>query len=413
MNGGEVRHHSLDALRAFALLLGVVFHSALSYVLPPGAWAVGTTQPSNFLGWFVIYTHSFRMELFFLLAGFFAALVIEKRGVSAFIRDRARRILLVFLVALYPMKLALGVLWGVGGLRTGWLELPPETASQPWWRSCLEILFFESWPDIRLTHLWFLYYLVIITTLFLGVRWVVIRWFSRFANRLISGRGFRNVISLRSFPLLLAALTTPMLAMMRGPGVDTPDQSFSWNFPVLALYCGYFTLGWWLHRQAGLLDVLARRWKSLLILGVVTSLPASIGAAVQLEAGPWVTENAAAVKWATSFAASLTMALSVFGWLGGFARFFSRPSDRIRYMADASYWIYVAHLPLVVGLQIGVAKWALPWWVQLPLLNAVTFTILLLSYHVFVRFTWVGAWLNGRRRTRKSRIVSANSVASF
>jgi len=86
MNSSNDRYHSLDALRAFALLLGVVFHSALSYVVPPGLWAVGTTQPSHFLGWFVYYTHSFRMELFFLLAGFFAALVVEKRGVMAFLR---------------------------------------------------------------------------------------------------------------------------------------------------------------------------------------------------------------------------------------------------------------------------------------------------------------------------------------
>jgi peptidoglycan/LPS O-acetylase OafA/YrhL len=83
MNTSNDRFHSLDALRAFALLLRVVFHSALSYVVPPGLWEVGTTQPSNFLGWFVYYTHSFRMELFFFLAGFFAALVVENPATSA------------------------------------------------------------------------------------------------------------------------------------------------------------------------------------------------------------------------------------------------------------------------------------------------------------------------------------------
>src|SRR5262245_39772819 len=39
------RFHSLDALRGFALLLGVFFHSLMPYVLPPGMWAVGTTKP--------------------------------------------------------------------------------------------------------------------------------------------------------------------------------------------------------------------------------------------------------------------------------------------------------------------------------------------------------------------------------
>src|SRR5215468_4001159 len=113
------RFHSLDALRAFALLLGVFFHSLMAYVLPPGIWAVGTTAPSMPLLWFVYYSHCFRMEVFFLLAGFFARLVIEKRGVSSFLRDRARRILLVFVVALYPMKLLLSSVWITGGLKTG------------------------------------------------------------------------------------------------------------------------------------------------------------------------------------------------------------------------------------------------------------------------------------------------------
>ena len=51
---------------------------------------------------------------------------------------------------------------------------------------------------------------------------------------------------------------------------------------------------------------------------------------------------------------------------------------------------YVAHLPLVVALQIGLANWTLPWRVQLPLLNVVAFAILLFSYHACVRFTWLG-----------------------
>src|SRR5215510_15942307 len=93
------RFHSLDALRAFALLLGVFFHSLMAYILPPGIWAVGTKAPSTTLYWFVYYSHCFRMEVFFLLAGFFARLVAKKRGPASFLWDRAKRILLVFVVA--------------------------------------------------------------------------------------------------------------------------------------------------------------------------------------------------------------------------------------------------------------------------------------------------------------------------
>lgn len=129
------RDHALDALRAFILLLGVVFHSAISFVFRnDGTWAVGTADTSFVLWWFLSYAHSFRMETFFLLAGFFAALVVSRRGEAAFLRDRARRILGVFAVLVLPMTLLSTMLWIEGGMKTGWLQLPPEVAALPIWQ---------------------------------------------------------------------------------------------------------------------------------------------------------------------------------------------------------------------------------------------------------------------------------------
>ena len=51
----------------------------------------------------------------------------------------------------------------------------------------------------------------------------------------------------------------------------------------------------------------------------------------------------------------------VLGFLGLFTRFCQRPNAWGRYLADASYWIYLVHLPVVIALQIMVARWALPW----------------------------------------------------
>jgi hypothetical protein len=42
------------------------------------------------------------------------------------------------------------------------------------------------------------------------------------------------------------------------------------------------------------------------------------------------------------------------------------------------------------------------WWIKILKINAIAFVILLSSYHVCVRFTWVGAWLNGRRALPKA-----------
>ena len=89
------RLHALDAARAFALLLGIVLHATMSFFMfiPVQDPSQSTTLAVTF---YVI--HVFRMSLFFLLAGFFAHLVLHRRGTRAFAKDRAKRILVPMIV---------------------------------------------------------------------------------------------------------------------------------------------------------------------------------------------------------------------------------------------------------------------------------------------------------------------------
>ena len=80
-SSNELRHHSLDALRALALLLGVLLHASMSF-LPNSEyfWLVHDPVQSELLGPVFFSIHVFRMPLFFLLAGFFAYIVLKKKG---------------------------------------------------------------------------------------------------------------------------------------------------------------------------------------------------------------------------------------------------------------------------------------------------------------------------------------------
>jgi fucose 4-O-acetylase-like acetyltransferase len=69
------RHHDLDALRAFAMLLGIALHAALSFM--DGIWMVRDDQMSGALTLLVHAVHGFRMPLFFLLSGLFRHLESE------------------------------------------------------------------------------------------------------------------------------------------------------------------------------------------------------------------------------------------------------------------------------------------------------------------------------------------------
>jgi peptidoglycan/LPS O-acetylase OafA/YrhL len=69
-------------------------------------------------------------------------------------------------------------------------------------------------------------------------------------------------------------------------------------------------------------------------------------------------------------------------------------------MADASYWMYLMHLPLITALQVLMITWPMHWVIKLPLILGVTTAFLLVTYHFGVRATFLGAFLNGRRHRR-------------
>ena len=48
--------------------------------------------------------------------------------------------------------------------------------------------------------------------------------------------------------------------------------------------------------------------------------------------------------------------------LGLALRYLNGYSATRRYLSDASYWIYLVHLPLVMALQVWTSRLALPWW---------------------------------------------------
>ena len=80
------RLHALDAIRAFALLLGVVFHAGFSFIpgIAPGMWAIVDTSPSRSLAVLLFTSHIFRMTLFFFIAGFFAHMAFHRKGARGF-----------------------------------------------------------------------------------------------------------------------------------------------------------------------------------------------------------------------------------------------------------------------------------------------------------------------------------------
>lgn len=95
----DPRRHDLDALRAAAMLLGIVYHAALSFAIGD-AWMVRDVQQSTALFVFQDFVHGFRMPLFILVSGFFTAMLWRQKGLKALLWHRCRRVLFPCLLGL-------------------------------------------------------------------------------------------------------------------------------------------------------------------------------------------------------------------------------------------------------------------------------------------------------------------------
>jgi len=93
------RRHDLDALRAAAMLLGIVYHAALSFALGPAWMAMDVSQsPAAYV--FQAFVHGFRMPLFMLVSGYFTAMLWRQKGMKALLWHRCRRVLFPCLAGL-------------------------------------------------------------------------------------------------------------------------------------------------------------------------------------------------------------------------------------------------------------------------------------------------------------------------
>ncbi|WP_432760780.1 hypothetical protein [Pseudoalteromonas aurantia] len=71
-----------------------------------------------------------------------------------------------------------------------------------------------------------------------------------------------------------------------------------------------------------------------------------------------------------------------------------------RYISDASYWVYLIHVPILIYIQMPLL--ALDISIYLKFLISVVFTLAIsfASYHLLIRFSFMGKLLNGKKYHR-------------
>ena len=116
-------------------------------------------------------------------------------------------------------------------------------------------------------------------------------------------------------------------------------------------------------------------------------------------------DNGEPFAWgfATLLQAIYTWAM-IFALMGLFRAVLGVERRGVRYLSDSAYWLYLAHLPLIIAGQAWIRDWDVPASVKFLGLCVVSTLILLASYQLFVRYTPIGWLLNGRRTPTRLRL---------
>ena len=389
------------------MLLGIVLHATLPYFSRIAefefVWPADDDQ-SILLFLVFDFIHAWRMPTFFLMAGFFAHLVLERRSMSTFALDRLKRIALPLVLFGAVMAVIIPPIWVYG-----WYGVVSFEAF-------LDVL--EKRQDLGSSgelvgHLWFLYYLLLMYAVLVGFRLLGQLRRARAivgpAGRTQIGRYIGDAAYTR-IPLALMLGAVVLLVLRAG---DESKPIWPLNVPDVLYGSLFFFYGYGLYSRRELIE----RLKRTVTLAALWAIAAAVFfvhlvllGAMDEASKQGVEDDALKLLWliGTVFYGASAVLLSV-GLVGLFERIMQSPLAWVRWLADSSYWIYIVHLPVVAFLTFYLAHldrqgWlrgltGFGWSAEMKFLVAcvVTGVIGVVTYRYLVRYTPLGTLLNGKR----------------
>jgi glucan biosynthesis protein C len=179
------------------------------------------------------------------------------------------------------------------------------------------------------------------------------------------------------------------------------DDGDATTLPMQATLFGFFVFGWLLYLHRDLLPTFRQdAWRP--IAGALALLPAVVWSTRERLFSPDDLQPLTGVV--AGMGNSMLAAFMTFGLLGIFqTRFDQRPSPLGQYVSDASYWIYLIHLPLLIAVAGALSATAFSATTKYLLTLAVVVPIVFSSYHFLVRSTRFGNFLKGRKSRSSTR----------
>jgi len=149
-NAPAQREYFLDSIRAWLMLLGIPFHISLIY--SSHMWHVNSALPSWWLTLFNDAIHAFRMQVFFVISGYFSYMLFLRYPLKRWWKVRVERVGIPMLTAILLLTLPQFIM----------LQYVKNKTAQ--WHT---LSFYDKFNTLAwelISHLWFLLVLVVLTT---------------------------------------------------------------------------------------------------------------------------------------------------------------------------------------------------------------------------------------------------------
>jgi hypothetical protein len=381
------RRHDIDALRALAFALLILYHLAMFYVAEWG-WHVKSVHLAEWLQWPMLFVNRWRMDLVFLVSGMASAFLLKPDQVLAFVRSRNARLML-------PLVFGILVVVPIQPYAEG----VTNHAVQPgFWAFLAEYYSGKRWPEHAFAgwqhgytwnHLWYLAYLWVYTlALALLAKPLASRVGRALASRFTGLRG-RALLLLPALPLF--AFTQ----LMQGRFQEDGDFVHDWYRN--AMYFTVFLYGFLVAKDAGFwAEALRLRRTSLAValacdaayIGLVAVLPDEIGDGMQ------------ALVWGLRNLYVWTMLLAILGWAHALL---NRPFRWLPWANASVYPWYVLHQSLIVGLGFFLANWRLGPVLEPTLILACTVFACWAITEVVKQVSWLRPLLGLKREASEAR----------
>ncbi len=177
-------------------------------------------------------------------------------------------------------------------------------------------------------------------------------------------------------------------------GRITADIRFMPNLAVYTYYGVFFAFGWGLYYAQWMIATFTRHCWQLMMLAWTALGLGLIGFVYQGDPGE--PKYLLFHSW-LSLMSGFAVTFFIAAFIGIFQRHFNARNETYRYLSDSAYWVFASHSIFIVALAIPMAHFNWPAEVKflIVVIGATYFSML--TYRKFVRTTWLGELLNGKR----------------